>query len=65
MISPQEAIAAKQSILFMCQTLMGIVNEGNPEKMVAVCDGLATAFCNPDWLGPVEVWSANSRKKMN
>jgi hypothetical protein len=65
MISDQEAIAAKHSLLFMAQTLMQIVNAGDREMMVAACESLAVAFHDPAWLAPTEAWSAQSRKKMN
>jgi hypothetical protein len=65
MISDQEATAAKHSLLFMCQTLMQIVNRGDAEMMVAACESLAVAFHDPAWLAPTEEWAASSRKKMN
>ena len=63
--SPEEIVAARQSLLFMCQVLMDIVTKGEPECVVAACDRLATAFSNPAWLLPAESYAARKNGGLN
>jgi hypothetical protein len=53
-----DAIGARQALLLMAQTLLNIAQSGNPTMMIAVCDSLALAMNNPDWLLPAEVYAA-------